>query len=208
LTEIRDREILSSIPASKSDAHLNSLGFDLTSEYLKILKRASFVDGFPVLELAAGSGRAGALITRLGFNLVACDLSEESRDRHRLRVTRDYISSTEYLTLDMESLPFCSDSIFNIASINTIHELDRPRKSLLEMIRVIHKSGKLLLTDFNYTGFEIIALVHEASYGSPHPEGSLKIDRIHEILLEYFEAVEIFETELNKTFYCTSKRSG
>ena len=73
----RQQRLRTNIPPSATDTLLRSLGYSLIDEYLRVIQEASLSSGSNVLELATGSGRMTAVLTRLEYSVLTGDESDE-----------------------------------------------------------------------------------------------------------------------------------
>jgi ubiquinone/menaquinone biosynthesis C-methylase UbiE len=198
-------KILNSIPLSESDKRLIEFGHDLRVDYLEILTRAAFSKE-RILEISTGTGRMLAILVRLCYNVFSGDLDKNLKENSLNRVKEKYLPQVSYIVMDLLRTPIKTNYQRNILSVNTIHELDNPKESLTEIIRIHHPEGKLVIADFNQLGFEIMDLAHRAAKGIPHREGSMKMNLVYETLQNYYEKIDIFETKLNTVCIATNKR--
>ncbi|MFA6540245.1 MAG: class I SAM-dependent methyltransferase [Bacteroidota bacterium] len=196
---------LSSIPLSQSDKLLYSWGFDLTQEYFSIAK--SIPDNHPfAVELATGTGRMSAVLSGLFPSVITGDISLVDLPRAQQRIPPALSDRVQYLQLDMESLPFRSQSIPVLFCMNTIHEMEHPAACIREMIRIIHPNGYLVVGDFNRLGFDTMQRIHETVYHNNHNEGTMPAEDIGVILQSFFHDLQKIDTQLNRTFIARKKQ--
>ena len=198
-------KLLNSIPLSESDKRLIEMGHDLRVDYLNILEKSLPENNF-ILEVSTGTGRMLSLLVRLGYKVISGDLDRELKENSIKRVSKEYLPLVNYLILDLGRLPVKSNAQKDIISVNTIHELDEPENSFQELIRIHHREGKLVIADFNSLGFEVMDLAHRAVHGVPHREGIMKMSKVSKLLKNYYENVDIFDTQLNTVCIATNKR--
>jgi ubiquinone/menaquinone biosynthesis C-methylase UbiE len=198
-------DVGATIPPSQSDEFLRSWGYDLVAEYAHIVSRAALNRGGEVLELATGTGRMTAVLTRLGFKVRSGDVTDEKNDQVWRRVGPGFARNVELFLLDMRALPFKSESVHTITCMNTLHELANPGDCLQELLRVHDRSGVLILGDFNETGFATMQKLHRAIYGNDHPLGSMKISEAEPLLRNLYSDVRIVRTPLNLSLIASGK---
>ena len=203
---MKQDKLLTSIPRSGTDDELQRRGFDLYREYLEIVTRAGFDPAAPVLELAGGPGRASAVLSRLGFTVLAGDLSLEKYPELMRRVTPAFASQVTTVQLDMERLPLRDHSCPSVLSLNTIHELRDPFACVFELVRVHQSDGPLVLSDFSKHGFEVMEEVHRAVHGKGHFQGTVGLPSLVPILRQRYREVDRFETPLNTAYIFRGKR--
>ena len=199
--------IIDSIPPSKSDEVLRSWGYDLITEYVQIIQDAHLDRASPLLELATGSGRMAAVLSRLGFGIVTGDISLQKHADALGRLTEAFSDRANHLLLNMKSLPFPDGGIRNIICLDTVHELEEPGLCVSELIRVHDPEGTLVLGDFNERGFEVMQRLHRAVYGNDHPKGFLKMAETKSILQKSYDVIRDVVTPLNITYIGTHKKS-
>ncbi len=196
--------LLHEIVPSHSDRILHDHGFDLVREYFDLALHLS-PSRSPVIELATGTGRMIAVLSSLSIPVITGDISLSDQPRALARVPARFQQNVRFLQLDMEHLPFRSDSLPSIVCINTLHETDHPHDCLREMIRSIHPAGQLMVGDFNRTGFDVMQTIHRSVYHNDHSEGTITIDEIGEELCKRFATVRTIVTPLNTTYLATQK---
>lgn len=195
-----------SIPLSASDELLRTWGYDLVAEYLQVIQTASLPPGSNVLELATGTGRMTAALSRLGFHVLTGDLSDATHQQAWRRVTPAFSGSVGMILFDTGALPFRDSSTDIIVCVNTLHELEHPRQCLSELLRVHSAAGTLVLGDFNETGFEVMQNLHRIIYRNDHPRGSLKISDAQQVIKSAYSDVEMVVTPLNITYIASRKK--
>lgn len=98
-----------------------------------------------LLELGCGNGIASRLINQAGFDIVGTDIShlflEEARNWEN--------SKLRYQVCDVLELPYEDDSFDVICSNELIEHLPDAETALKEMIRVVRKDGKVVLSGPN-----------------------------------------------------------
>lgn len=155
------------------DQILGEIGYDLAAELREIFEASGLRHESPVLELATGTGRAVAVLTRLGHRVLTGDLTLDGWASARARLGAAHLSSVRFLRLRMERLPFRDNSLTSLVSCTTIHELAQPLPCVEEMVRVLEPGGVLLIADFNEAGFAALEHVHRTLGRSEHSRGTL-----------------------------------
>jgi ubiquinone/menaquinone biosynthesis C-methylase UbiE len=209
-TGLRDlsglHEISATIPSSPSDELLGSWGYDLVKEYVHVVSEAAIQHGSEILELATGTGRMTAVLTRLGFRVRSGDITNEKNDQVWQRVLPKFASNVNLMLLDMKQLPFKTGSVRTITCMNTLHELESPKECVEEILRVHDRSGVLILGDFNDTGFETMQNLHRTLHGNDHPRGMMKIPECESLLRNRYSNVKIVLTPLNISFIASDRK--
>ena len=200
------QRLCNSIPPSASDALLGSWGYSLIDEYVRVMQETPLPPGSNILELATGSGRMTAVLTRLGYRVRTGDVNDERQSQAWQRVTPEYAALVEMSLLDMEFLPFHDASTDTIVCVNTIHELLHPHKCLSELLRIHGPGGTLIIGDFNETGLNVMQRLHQATDGSNHPRGTLGINDVEPIIKRTYSEVRTVVTPLNIFYIATCKK--
>ena len=194
------------ISLSKSDELLRTWGYDLVEEYFSVAREASVDPGSSVLEVATGTGRMTAVLTRLGCNVTTGDVTQEKAEQLWRRVTPAYAPQVKIMLLDLEKLPFKTGSVRTIICMNTLHELADPHRCLGELLRIHDRSGTVVVGDFNDTGFAAMQNVHQSIYKNDHQRGLMSIIAVEPILREHYSDVRVALTPLNITFIAGGKK--
>ncbi len=180
------------------------MGYDLVGELREILGGSELRHGPPVLELATGTGRAVAVLTRLGHRVLTGDLTLDGLAPARERIGAAYLSAVRFLRLRMEDLPFGDGSVTSLVSCTTIHELAQPVPCLEEMVRVLAPGGVLLIADFNEAGFAALEHVHRTLGRSEHSRGALPMKDASALLSRRLRVREVRTPLL---FACVATRA-
>lgn len=157
---------------------------------------AAFDSTHPVVELATGTGRMTAVLAHMGFRVISGDRTQEQR----VRVNERLASARERATLvglEMGQLPFRDASLQNVVCVNTLHEMDDPPSALIELLRVRHPKGRILIADFNELGFDVMQRLEMAVYRRNHPRRSMPMEEVGQVLRAAGVRCERFETALN-----------
>jgi ubiquinone/menaquinone biosynthesis C-methylase UbiE len=179
---VKPDERWASIVRTPIDGALEEMGYDLTAEVREILEQSNLSRERPVLELATGTGRTVAVLTRMGHRALTGDLTLDELPTAKARVGARYLESVRFLRLMMEHLPFGDRSVPSLVSFTTIHELERPVPCVEEMVRVLEPGGVLVIADFNEAGFVALQHVHQKLHRRNHPRGFLPMADVEAIL--------------------------
>ena len=154
-----------------------SHGYDIDEERAFIIEKAGPLNG-KILEAGMGKGYLTLALAGLGYPLTTFDISEEEQ-----RFARENI---KYAGLDHlvdfriengEQLSF-KDKTFNwVFLVNTIHHLVNPYRVVDELIRVLEPKGKLVLSDFNKRGFDLMDEIHAVEERT-HERGNVMLPEI------------------------------
>jgi len=193
------------IPKTDTDVILNKSGYDLFEEYLKMIEFANFNFNNYILDLATGTGRASSVLSRLGYKVITGDFNYKMKEESEKRITKEYLNKILFVQLNMENIPFYNDSVDNIICLNTIHELENPLKCLIELFRIYSGKGKMLIADFNLSGFNIMDEIYKQRYGNIHSRGKLDNNQLLKILNNNSFVIKKIECSLNSGFLIEGK---
>ncbi|MBN2453693.1 MAG: class I SAM-dependent methyltransferase [Candidatus Omnitrophica bacterium] len=136
-------------------------GYDLEKERDFILDGALPISG-DILEIGTGKGHFALALAKRGFSFTSIDISEEEQKIADLNLRYHGLEKQVTFRIeDAEKTGFPDRSFDIIFSINVFHHLKRPDAVLNEMARLLRRSGKIVLSDFNAKGLEIINACHE-----------------------------------------------
>lgn len=123
-------------------------------------------------------------LTRLGFELVSFDCSEEQLRVARENLKRNGLSHLVRLVKENgESLSF-GDGVFDVVfSVNMVHHLKNTYQVLSELIRVLKPGGKLVISDFSSAGLAMMAEVHRLE-GDEHEVAPVGLAQVEQFLME------------------------
>ena len=97
-----------------------------------------------------------------------------------------------------EKLPFLDQSFDNIFSVKVFHHLESPFNVLDEMIRVLAKGGKIIVSDFSEAGFELVESVH-VEEGERHPRLGVPLVEVKKYLIDKGFGVQHERTRFQET---------
>ncbi|MCM8760932.1 MAG: class I SAM-dependent methyltransferase [Candidatus Omnitrophica bacterium] len=152
-----------------------SFGYDLEGERDFILEKSLPLSG-NMLEIGTGKGHFALALAKRGFSFISVDISQDEQEIARLNLR--YYGLEKLVTLKIENaekLSFPDRSFDVIFSINVFHHLYKPEAVLNEMDRLLRPAGKVVLSDFNAKGFEIINACHTAE-GRVHDRSRHDLD--------------------------------
>lgn len=176
----------------------------LIRDYDAALDLAGFGEGDVVLDVATGTGRMLLQILKRGCSVVSGDIDVEALDRARERLG-DLAGKPVLEVMDAHKLPFDDASFEAVTVANAIHELDDAPGALDEVRRVLTPGGKLLITEFNSTGFELMDLHHRMQGKGEHRRGEMTTEQIDAYLRSSFEHVESREFGLVHAWVASGK---
>lgn len=161
--------------------HRLRFGYDIDAERDFILTRAKPLDG-TILEAGTGKGHFTVALARQGYAFTTFDISPEEQHFAELNVRYWGLEHlVQFLIEDGEHLSFADASFDVVISVNVLHHLQNPWQVMKEIIRVLSRAGKIVLSDFTEEGFALIEKVH-AGEGKQHPRGAVTMREVEVFL--------------------------
>ncbi len=199
-------EILNTITPSDTEIMLKEWGYNFSAEYIEMLEAAELNAKHPVYDFATGTGRMAAILTRMNFDIITGDITDTQRPDAVKRIGEEYLGKVKFVDINLEKLPYKSNSLENVVCINTLHHLENPKKSISELIRGISKTGTLLIADFNTLGFDVMDKVHQIKNNELHTRGTATREMAEKLLSDSFNSTMNVVTDLNWGLIGKSKR--
>ncbi|MBZ0200774.1 MAG: class I SAM-dependent methyltransferase [Ignavibacteriaceae bacterium] len=199
-------EILNTITPSDTETMLREWGYNFGGEYVEMVYAASLDTKYLVYDFATGTGRMVSVLTRMGYDVITGDITDVQRPDAVSRIRNEYLHKVKFIDINLEKLPFEENSIENIVCINTLHHLEKPEKSISELIRTTSKTGTLLIADFNTLGFDVMDKVHLKKNNELHARGIATREMTEKLLSEKFSSVMHWDTDLNWGLIAKSKK--
>ena len=170
------------------------LGYDVLNERNFILEKAYPVYG-KILEVGTGKGYFTVQLAKEGFKFTSIDISEDEQEFAKLNIKYFGLeNSVDFRLEDAEHLSFDDSSFDIIFAINTLHHLKNSTKVMDELIRILSFEGKIILSDFNQKGLEIISRIH-AHEGRRHEAEETTILKVGNYLESKGFIVRKYNTE-------------
>lgn len=172
-------------------------GFDIDYERKAVIKTAEPFYG-EILEVGTGKGHFALALAEKGYNFTSIDISEDEQSIASLNL--QYFGYSDLVDLQLcnaEKLPFEDGSFDIVLSVNTAHHFDNPLKVADECIRVLSDSGKIVLSDFNSKGFDILDKIHAPEKRNHQRNEYVLTDIENHMLKKQFQIHKV-ETEYQK----------
>ncbi|MBN1472528.1 MAG: class I SAM-dependent methyltransferase [Syntrophaceae bacterium] len=164
-------------------------GYDIDKERSFIIEKAQPFMG-NILEAGTGKGYFTLALARAGVNFFSFDISAEEQRYALLNLM--YYGLHHHVTFvvaDIEYVP-CDDGFFDVIfAVNMIHHLSSVYKTCKELLRILSPLGKIVLSDFNTHGLEILDKIHSLE-GRKHEVNSGTITDVKKTLIELGLKVE------------------
>jgi ubiquinone/menaquinone biosynthesis C-methylase UbiE len=154
-------EIKDSIAARrKREETFRKYGIERDSMYRFVVDTAQPLEE-PVLDVGTGKGYTAIEIARRGKKVTTVDISEQELYTAYLHAKGDGVSDLiEFHTTEAGRLPFDDGSFEAVTMINVLHHLTDPLPVIREVVRVLKPGGRLVMSDFTDSGFEILSRIH------------------------------------------------
>lgn len=137
-----------------------SFGYDLEKERDFILDKSLPISG-EILEIGTGKGHFALALAKRGFSFISVDMSAQEQEIAVLNIKYFGLEKNVVFKIEnAEHLSFQDKGFDVIFSINVFHHLEKPLAVLDEITRLLRPAGKVVLSDFNEKGLEIINRCH------------------------------------------------
>ncbi|MFB0565721.1 MAG: class I SAM-dependent methyltransferase [Candidatus Aminicenantaceae bacterium] len=116
--------------------------------------KANIQRGKIAADIGAGTGFITEALIHKGLKVIAVDQSAEM-----IEVMKNKFKDTEqvdYRIGESENLPLEDESIDYVFSNMYLHHVESPPEAIKEMVRVLKKGGKLIITDLDEHNFEFL----------------------------------------------------
>ena len=181
-------------------------GYDLERERDFILDKSLPIPG-KILEIGTGKGHFALALAKRGFNFTSIDMSDEEQRIAKLN-TRYYDLEKQVIFRieNAQNLSFPDRSFDVIFSINVFHHLEAPKVVLNEMTRLLKPLGKVVLSDFNAKGLEVINACH-AREGRVHDYFKHDLNETRDYFVNKGFEINEFQSEVQKVIVAKEKNN-
>ena len=133
-----------------------------------------------ILDLGTGKGHLSLAIARTGHRCTSVDISAEEIYYAQLNAIYFGVDDLiDFQEKDARQMSFADASFDAILSAALFHHLIHPELVLNEMVRVCKGSGRIIISDLNEKGQQIVAKVH-SSEGKEHVQVGWTIRKIEQ----------------------------
>ncbi len=158
-------------------------GYDIEKERSFVIEKAQPIAG-NILEAGTGKGYFTLALARAGYHFFSFDIAPEEQRYALLNLM--YYNLQQQVTFgiaDVECIP-CDDNFFDVIfAVNMNHHLSSVHKTCSELVRILSRKGKIVLSDFNANGLAIVDKIH-ALDGRKHEVNSGTMTDAKNILIE------------------------
>jgi len=126
----------------------------------RVLERAGRILE-PILDIGTGPGRMAYILAKAGFRLTTLDISKEAQEVAKIYAKRyKVLSKIKFIPMDAQKLRFNNGSFSTTISANLLHDVKNPHRVMQEMIRVTKPHGKVIVSDLNRKGKDLVNKVY------------------------------------------------
>jgi ubiquinone/menaquinone biosynthesis C-methylase UbiE len=144
-------------------------GCDLEQERKFIIDKSCPIQG-NILEVGTGRGYFTLALARDGYNFTSVDISPQMQEFTKSNlIYYGAAGKVNFVKDDITDLSFADNSFDTIFCINVLHHIEVPRLALEQLLRVSNRGAKLVLSDFNNNGFDLVNRIHHAQGREHHP---------------------------------------
>ncbi len=145
-------------------------GLDFGKYRKFILDKLSPLEG-SILELGTGTGYTTVSLAKEGYRFISIDTDEEALKTTASRLAHEnLLPNVKFYVMDATRLDFDNNSFDSVIAVNLLHHVAKIEELLSEADRVLCAKGKMVISDFNAKGREVIDSVHnEEGRSHEHP---------------------------------------
>ncbi|MBU0678714.1 MAG: methyltransferase domain-containing protein [Verrucomicrobia bacterium] len=159
-------------------------GYDVQSSIHFILSRLHPVEG-RILEIGTGKGRFLTALARHADDITSIDVDAAEQRAAKLSVAQEGLTPrVRFLRGDAMSMKWKRPAFDLTVSMNALHHIPDQALAVKEMLRVTRPTGRIMISDFDEEGFEIIERIHE-SEGRVHTRLPYRWDNLADIFREH-----------------------
>lgn len=142
----------------------------------KAYRAAELAPGMRVADIGAGSGFISEGLAGRSVHVVAVDPSENMLAELRERLSESIDAGRLELETrvgEAETLPFADGEMDRVMANMMLHHVEHPGAAVKDMVRVLARGGRLIITDLDPHGFQFLLTEHQDRWpGFDH--GSVK----------------------------------
>ncbi len=161
----------------------------------------------PILEIGTGKGYLSVELAKRGYEITTIDILAEDQNMAKMNIEHLGLKNkVRFLIADAGCMPF-EDQSFNVLfSVNSLHHFEDSEHILYEFLRVVKEDGKIVLSDFNDSGFALIDKVHE-SEGREHHVSGWRINAAEKLFLSSGFFVRKYSTNYQDTLIVEKRKA-
>ncbi|MDW7650479.1 MAG: class I SAM-dependent methyltransferase [Bacillota bacterium] len=128
----------------------------------KMYALAELKPGMVIADIGAGTGFVTEGLAGKEVQIIAVDYSIEMlREMQKKLSASDFV---EYRLGESESLPLEDDTVDYVMTNMYLHHVENPLAAVREMVRILKKDGRLILTDLDEHGFDFLRTEHNDTW--------------------------------------------
>ena len=152
-------------------------GYDIESSRDFLLSKAEPLSG-NILEIGTGKGYLTVALAKKGCYFTSIDISKEEQVFTYEMLNHFGLADRAKLTIsDAKKIPYNNGSCDIVISCNTLHHMNDLSLVIDEIMRILKPRGKIILSDFNNTGLQIVDEMHRAE-GNTHEYAQVNFNDI------------------------------
>lgn len=152
-----------------------------------------------ILEVGTGKGYLTLALARKGYKFTTLDIDAQVQDFAKENLRKFNLEKkVNFIVCDITDLEVKNEyeKFDTIISANVIHHLEKPLLVFNYLIGLILPKAKIVLSDFNKKGFQVVEAIHR-SEGSTHQHN-----------INYFNLSQVEKFFLDKEFKVKKYSSG
>ncbi len=179
-------------------------GLDFVKSRGFILEKAGPLQG-SILEIGAGTGYTTLVLAKAGYKFISIDEDKETLKIAALNLAyENALPCVKFYVMDGQSMSFANDSFENVIAVSLFHHIDNVDGVLSEIDRVLCINGKLILSDFNREGMEVVNSIHKQE-GRIHQDSGISRDHISSYLCKLGYEIRNYEEEYHWVLIAAKK---
>ena len=174
-------------------------GYDMEEARQKVLEKAGKISE-PILDVGTGPGRMAYTLANTGFRVTSIDISKEAQEVAKIYAERyKVLNKIKFIPMDAQKLRFKNASFSTTISANLLHDVKNPHKVIQEMVRITKPGGKVIVSDLNKKGKDLVNKVYRINK-EVHRGKPIDLKKIVEV---NFRQTEINFKEYNDGYITT-----
>lgn len=120
----------------------------------KAISAANVKRGSVAVDVGAGTGFITQGLVQKGLQVIAIDQSENMLNQ--MKKLFEDTGAVDFRKGEAEKLPLTDESVDHVFANMLLHHVEHPLTAIREMVRVLKKSGTLVITDLSEHDFEFL----------------------------------------------------
>ena len=164
-----------------------------------IIKTLKDIHGLEILDIGGGTGTLAKELISLGGNVTILD-----PEINMTKIAKEKSKEVKIINGYSDNIPIGDSSIDIIIMRDSFHHIDKKEKTLQECKRILKKSGKIIIYEFDKKSFigKVIFIFETLCFEKIK---MLSINEMKRITYKYFKNGEIIEISKYEYIYIGSK---